>query len=140
MSSTRIEKDTMGEIEVPADRYWGAQTHRWLIHFKAGAGRDVLPRELIRALGLALQREGRSHHQGCRGSHRGEARPAIGGFHLFAADERTLDWTAAKLYEFGLGHFIGAHCTGIEAVFRIRDRVGLDEKSASWARSARLSV
>ncbi|MDE2040425.1 MAG: class II fumarate hydratase [Elusimicrobia bacterium] len=49
---TRIEKDTMGEIRVPADRYWGAQTQRSLLHFKAGAGVDVMPREVIRALGL----------------------------------------------------------------------------------------
>lgn len=54
---------------------------------------------------------------------------AIGGFHLFAADDRTLEWTSAKLREFGLGHLIGAHCTGIEAVFRIRERVGLDRKT-----------
>ncbi len=52
MNGTRIEKDTMGEIAVPADRYWGAQTQRSLQHFKAGAGRDTLPRELIRALGI----------------------------------------------------------------------------------------
>jgi len=51
---------------------------------------------------------------------------AIGGFHLFASNDETLDWTAVKLREFGLGQFIGAHCTGIEAVYRIRDRVGLD--------------
>ncbi|MCC7461886.1 MAG: class II fumarate hydratase [Gammaproteobacteria bacterium] len=49
---TRIEKDTMGEIPVPADRYWGAQTERSLHHFQAGAGRDTLPREMIRALGV----------------------------------------------------------------------------------------
>jgi len=48
----RIEKDTMGEIEVPADRYWGAQTQRSLLHFKAGAGRDTLTRDMIRALGI----------------------------------------------------------------------------------------
>jgi fumarate hydratase class II len=48
---TRIEKDTMGEIEVAADKYWGAQTERSLHHFQAGAGRDTLPREMIRALG-----------------------------------------------------------------------------------------
>jgi len=52
MSRMRTERDTMGEIEVPADRYWGAQTERSLHHFKAGAGRDTLPREMIRALGL----------------------------------------------------------------------------------------
>src|SRR5438309_401291 len=49
---TRLEKDTMGEIEVEASRYWGAQTQRSLHHFQAGAGRDTLPREMIRALGV----------------------------------------------------------------------------------------
>ncbi len=48
--STRTESDTMGKIEVPADRYWGAQTERSLEHFKIGGER--FPRELIRAFGL----------------------------------------------------------------------------------------
>jgi len=46
----RIEKDTMGEIKVPADRYYGAQTARSLMNFKIGG--DRFPRELIRALGI----------------------------------------------------------------------------------------
>jgi fumarate hydratase class II len=46
----RTEKDTMGPIEVPADRYWGAQTQRSLEHFKIGG--DRFPREMIRALGV----------------------------------------------------------------------------------------
>lgn len=46
----RIEKDSMGEINVPADRYWGAQTQRSLEHFKIGG--DRFPREMIRALGI----------------------------------------------------------------------------------------
>jgi len=49
---TRIEKDTMGEIPVAADRYWGAQTERSLHHFQAGSGRDTLTREMIRAMGV----------------------------------------------------------------------------------------
>src|ERR1041385_7477410 len=52
MSETRIEKETMGEIAVPSDRYWGAQTQRSLKYFQAGAGRDTMPRELIKALGI----------------------------------------------------------------------------------------
>src|ERR1700752_1683109 len=52
MSQTRIEKDTMGEIPVPSDRYWGAQTQRSLKYFQAGAGRDTMPRELIKAFGI----------------------------------------------------------------------------------------
>ena len=48
--STRIETDSMGEIEVPSDRYYGAQTARSLIHFDIGDER--MPRELIRAMGI----------------------------------------------------------------------------------------
>jgi len=46
----RIERDTMGELEVPADRYYGCQTARSLMNFKIGGER--MPRELIRALGI----------------------------------------------------------------------------------------
>ncbi len=46
----RIESDSMGQIQVAADRYWGAQTQRSLIHFAIGS--DTMPRELIRGLGI----------------------------------------------------------------------------------------
>ena len=46
----RIEKDTMGEVKVPSDKYYGAQTARSLMNFKIGGER--FPRELIRALGI----------------------------------------------------------------------------------------
>jgi fumarate hydratase class II len=49
-SGTRSETDSMGQIEVPGDKYWGAQTQRSLIHFAIGD--DRMPREMIRALGL----------------------------------------------------------------------------------------
>src|ERR1044072_1701565 len=45
--NTRVESDSMGEIEVKADKYWGAQTERSLLHFNIGF--DVMPREKIRA-------------------------------------------------------------------------------------------
>jgi len=48
--SFRIEKDTMGEVKVPSDKYWGAQTQRSLQNFKIGG--DRFPREFIRALGI----------------------------------------------------------------------------------------
>lgn len=54
---------------------------------------------------------------------------AIGGFHLFALNDEKLNWTASKLKEFGLKNFLGAHCTGIEAVYRIRQQAGLDRQS-----------
>ena len=49
----RIEKDSMGELEVPADRYWGAQTQRSLLNFKIGHER--MPKPFIRAMGLVKQ-------------------------------------------------------------------------------------
>ncbi|HJL84538.1 MAG TPA: class II fumarate hydratase [Candidatus Marinimicrobia bacterium] len=51
--SFRTEKDTMGEIEVPSDRYWGAQTQRSLQNFKIGG--EQFPRGFIRAYGLVKQ-------------------------------------------------------------------------------------
>jgi fumarate hydratase class II len=48
--ATRIESDSMGQLEVRADRYWGAQTERSLHHFNIGF--DVMPREMVRALGV----------------------------------------------------------------------------------------
>ena len=50
MTSTRIEKDTFGPIEVPADRLWGAQTQRSLQNFKIST--EKMPPELVRALVL----------------------------------------------------------------------------------------
>ena len=50
MSNMRIESDTMGTIEVPADRYWGAQTQRSLENFKIGDER--MPRPVLRAMGI----------------------------------------------------------------------------------------
>jgi fumarate hydratase, class II len=47
---TRTESDSMGKMEVPADRYYGAQTARSLVHFNIGD--DTMPRELIRAFGI----------------------------------------------------------------------------------------
>jgi fumarate hydratase class II len=47
---TRIETDSMGQIEVPADRHWGAQTQRSLKYFNIGY--DIMPHELIRAFGI----------------------------------------------------------------------------------------
>src|SRR3990167_2120671 len=49
-SKTRIEKDSIGEIAVPADMYGGAQTKR--SHMNFAIGREMMPPELIRALGI----------------------------------------------------------------------------------------
>jgi 7,8-dihydropterin-6-yl-methyl-4-(beta-D-ribofuranosyl)aminobenzene 5'-phosphate synthase len=55
---------------------------------------------------------------------------AIGGFHLFAASDEQLAWTAEHLRRLELQQFIGAHCTGMEALFRIRQQCGLTRATA----------
>ena len=52
MATTRTERDTMGAVEVPSDRYWGAQTQRSLEHFDIGRDTFVWGRPVIRGLGL----------------------------------------------------------------------------------------
>jgi fumarate hydratase class II len=58
-SNTRIESDTMGEVEVPADRYYGAQTQRSIENFPIGSERMPLP--LIRAFGIQKQASARAN-------------------------------------------------------------------------------
>ncbi|MDW3208855.1 MAG: class II fumarate hydratase [Reichenbachiella sp.] len=48
----RIEKDTMGEVKVPAEKYWGAQTQRSLMNFKIGGEHMKMPMEIIRAFAI----------------------------------------------------------------------------------------
>ena len=53
IGEVRVEKDTMGELEVPADRYYGCQTARSLLNFDIGD--DKMPRPMIRAFGILKQ-------------------------------------------------------------------------------------
>jgi 7,8-dihydropterin-6-yl-methyl-4-(beta-D-ribofuranosyl)aminobenzene 5'-phosphate synthase len=50
---------------------------------------------------------------------------AIGGFHLLQNTDDQIKWTAGKLKESGIRYFMGAHCTGIEPVYQIREQAGL---------------
>ena len=59
-NETRIETDSFGEIAVPADRLWGAQTQRSLQNFRIGAER--MPRPMVRALGLVKRAAARTNH------------------------------------------------------------------------------
>jgi 7,8-dihydropterin-6-yl-methyl-4-(beta-D-ribofuranosyl)aminobenzene 5'-phosphate synthase len=54
----------------------------------------------------------------------------VGGAHLFALSDERLDWTADRLRAFGLFHLLGAHCTGLEAVYRLRARAALTRATA----------
>ena len=52
----RIERDSMGEVRVPADRYWGAQTQRSHENFPIGVGIETMPTEIIRAFAVLKRR------------------------------------------------------------------------------------
>jgi 7,8-dihydropterin-6-yl-methyl-4-(beta-D-ribofuranosyl)aminobenzene 5'-phosphate synthase len=54
----------------------------------------------------------------------------IGGLHLFPATDEQLNWTADKMKDFKVANLMGAHCTGIEAVYHIRERLPLPRASA----------
>ena len=57
-------------------------------------------------------------------------RVVVGGLHLLDADERSLAWTAKQMRKAGVTHLLGAHCTGLEAVYRLRALLGLDRRTA----------
>ena len=58
---TRVERDSMGEMRVPADRYWGAQTQRSLENFPIGV--EKMPREVIRAFGILKKAAALANHE-----------------------------------------------------------------------------
>jgi 7,8-dihydropterin-6-yl-methyl-4-(beta-D-ribofuranosyl)aminobenzene 5'-phosphate synthase len=53
---------------------------------------------------------------------------ALGGWHLFQLSDERLEWTAGKMREYGVQYFLGAHCTGVEAVYRIRQLNGISRE------------
>ena len=55
---------------------------------------------------------------------------AIGGFHLLYGSDEHLSWTANKLVDLGLENFVGAHCTGIEPVYRLRELTDLNRETS----------
>jgi 7,8-dihydropterin-6-yl-methyl-4-(beta-D-ribofuranosyl)aminobenzene 5'-phosphate synthase len=59
----------------------------------------------------------------------GPVKAVIGGLHLYLNDDQGLSWTAGQLKRFGLQQLVGAHCTGLEALFRIRDLLGLTRQT-----------
>ena len=59
----RIEHDSMGEVKVPADRYWGAQTERSLENFRIGAGIETMPAEIIHAFGILKKAAALANHE-----------------------------------------------------------------------------
>src|SRR5260221_7869343 len=64
MPEYRIETDSLGEVRVPADKLWGAQTQRSLEHFSIG--KDLIPREMITAYAILKKAAGNANHAGKR--------------------------------------------------------------------------
>jgi fumarate hydratase class II len=64
VSNIRIESDSLGEVEVPSDKLWGAQTQRSLEHFSIGA--DLIPREMITAYATLKKAAAIANHAGRR--------------------------------------------------------------------------
>lgn len=54
----------------------------------------------------------------------------LGGLHVYNAEEKRLAWTAEQMRQAGVRHLMGAHCTGIESLFRLRALLGLDRATA----------
>ena len=59
----RIEHDSMGEVKVPADRYWAAQTQRSHENFKIGEGIEIMPREITKAFGVLKKAAALANHE-----------------------------------------------------------------------------
>src|SRR5579859_1066641 len=64
MSDMRTETDSLGPVEVPADRLWGAQTQRSIEHFSIG--HDLMPREMITAYAVLKKAAANANHSGGR--------------------------------------------------------------------------
>src|ERR1700742_2106740 len=64
MADTRKETDSLGVVEVPANKLWGAQTQRSLEHFSIG--RDLIPREMIGAFATLKKAAATANHAGKR--------------------------------------------------------------------------
>jgi len=64
MNDVRIETDSLGEVNVPADKLWGAQTQRSLEHFSIG--KDLIPREMITAYAILKKAAANANHAGKR--------------------------------------------------------------------------
>ena len=58
----RIEHDSMGEVKVPADKYWGAQTQRSVQNFPIGVGIETMPKEIIHAFGILKKAAAMANH------------------------------------------------------------------------------
>ena len=75
MSQFRTESDSLGEVRVPADKLWGAQTQRSLEHFSIG--KDLMPREMITAYAILKKAAANANHAAKRLDDRAHAHEIV---------------------------------------------------------------
>ena len=125
---------------VHPEKNYGRNGHIGMLASPAGIVDDNVPEDMslviVTSSGLVIV-TGCGHagivngfEQATRETGEPRVHAAIGGFHLFGASEETLAWTAGRLQPMHVENFIGAHCTGIEALYRLRALLGLERKTA----------
>lgn len=99
----RIEHDSMGDVKVPADRYWGAQTQRSVENFPIGTGRETMPEEIICAFGLMKQAAALTNRELNAGKMSGEKCEAICAAAAEAAEGKLNDHFPLVVWQTGSG-------------------------------------
>ncbi len=99
LATTRTEQDTMGSIDVPADRYWGAQTQRSIQNFRIGGER--MPDALIRAFGV--QKLAAAHANAALGNLDADLAKVIEAAAREVADGKLLDHFPLVVWQTGSG-------------------------------------
>ena len=108
------QNDSLAEDTIPEDQALVLNTSSGLV-VVAGCGHAGIVNTMEYARSIT---NGKSIHA------------VLGGFHLMSATDERLKWTGATMREFGVEHVIGAHCTGINAVTRLRDAGNYSRESA----------
>ena len=106
--------DRLIEDTIPEDQALVLDTPRGLVII-VGCGHAGIVNTMEHARSIA---QGRPIHA------------VVGGLHLLRATDPHLEWTGAKMREFGVEYIVGAHCTGINAVSGLRTSCGLSRQTA----------
>ncbi len=99
----RIEHDSMGEMKVPADRYWAAQTQRSHENFKIGVGIETMPEEIVRAFGILKMAAARANHALKPEKMTGEKLAVIGKAAGEVAEGKLMDHFPLVVWQTGSG-------------------------------------
>ena len=102
MNDFRSETDSLGKVDVPADKLWGAQTQRSLEHFSIGA--DLMPREMIAACATLKKAAANANHDGGRLEGRPRCSSALSRRRSSTASSTQPRWSTHTLLPTSSGH------------------------------------